>query len=100
MEEDKKGKKKVGKKKFFYKKGGKAYIGKEWDSDKSSSDSNDEEVATLAFNKSALLPKVDHTCLMAKESKTKVYSRSSPKYYLHSRIIVACEFIFELKCDK
>jgi hypothetical protein len=70
MEEDKKGKKKVGKKKSFYKKGGEAYIGKEWDSDESSSDSNNEEVATPVFNKSAFFPKDDHTCPMAKESKT------------------------------
>jgi hypothetical protein len=48
--------------------------------DESSSDSNDEGIATIAFNKSYFFPKVDHTCLMAKESKKKVYTRNSPKY--------------------
>jgi hypothetical protein len=64
---------------FKKKKDGDAHIAKEWDSDEESS-SNNEDVATLAFNKSSLLPNVDHTCLMSKESKKKVYPKSSPKY--------------------
>jgi hypothetical protein len=49
-EENKKGNKKMGKRKLFYmKKGGEAHIGKEWDSDKSSSsDSDNENVSTLS----------------------------------------------------
>jgi hypothetical protein len=78
---DKKGNK-MEKKKFFYnKKGGETHVGKEWDSDESSSsDSDDVDVATLAINKGVLFPNVEHKCLMAKESKKKIYPRSSPKY--------------------
>jgi hypothetical protein len=43
-------------KKKFYKKKGEAHISKEWDSDCSSSDSNDEGLATCAFDKSTLFP--------------------------------------------
>lgn len=55
-------------KKFFKKKGCKAHIRKEWDLNDESSPNN-EVVATLTFNNSSIFPKVDHTCLMAKESK-------------------------------
>jgi hypothetical protein len=78
-EEVKKRNNKVGKKKFFYKRGD-THVGKEWDSSESSSNFDDEEVATLAFNKSTLFPKADHTCLMTKVSKKKACPRSSPKY--------------------
>ena len=58
-EEGKKEKKKSFKKneKFFKKKiKGEAYLGKEWDSNDENSDSDDEHVATLAFNKISLFP--------------------------------------------
>jgi hypothetical protein len=77
-EEDKKGENKREKKKF-HKKGGKFHIVKEWDSNESSSNSDDEGITTLAI-KSSLFPKADHKCPMDKESKKKVYTRSSPKY--------------------
>jgi hypothetical protein len=48
---------------------GQAHIGKEWDSDCSSSDSDDEGLAPSAFNKSFVLPSERHMCLMAKEKK-------------------------------
>lgn len=51
---------------------GEAHIAKEWDLDESSSDSDDEGVTTIAFNKTSLFSNVDHMCLMAKESKEKV----------------------------
>jgi hypothetical protein len=54
-----------------------AHIGMEWDSDYSSSDSDDEGLAASAFNKSSLFPNEHHTCLMAKE---KVHTRDTPKY--------------------
>jgi hypothetical protein len=54
-----------------------AHIGKDWDSDCSSSDSEDEGLAASAFNKSSLFPNERHTCLMAKE---KVCIRDTPKY--------------------
>jgi hypothetical protein len=80
-EEDKKGKKKMEKKKFFYKKkGSEAHIGKEWDSNESSSDSNNEDIAIVVFNKGILFLNVNHNCFMANESKNKVNSSSYPKY--------------------
>jgi hypothetical protein len=66
------------KKKRYRKAKGEAHLGKEWDSDCSSSDSDDEGLAALAFNKSSLFPNERHTCLMAKENKVSV--RDSPKY--------------------
>jgi hypothetical protein len=54
-----------------------AHIGKEWDSDCSSSNSNDEGLAASAFDKSSF-PNERHTCLMAKEKK--VHTRDTPKY--------------------
>jgi hypothetical protein len=79
-DEDKKGKKKE-KKRYYKKKGGEAHMGHEWDSDKSSTDSSsDEDAANIAFNKGLLFPNVGHKCLMAKDDKKKVHSRSTPKY--------------------
>jgi hypothetical protein len=66
------------KKKNYRKAKGEAHLGKEWDSDCSSSNSDDEGLAALAFNKSSLFPNKRHTCLMAKEKKVSV--RDSPKY--------------------
>jgi hypothetical protein len=72
-------KKKDGKKKRRIKKAkGEAHLGKEWDSDCSSSDSDDEGLAASDFNKSFLFPNEHHTCLMAKEKK--VSARDTPKY--------------------
>jgi hypothetical protein len=78
--DDKKGKKKMEKKKFYNKKkGGEAHIGREWDSDESSSNSFD--AANIAIKKGLLFPNVGYKCLMAKDSKTKkVHSRDTPKY--------------------
>jgi hypothetical protein len=56
-------------KKVYKKAKGEAHLGKEWDSDCSSSDSDDEGLAATAFNKSSLFPNERHTCLMAKEKK-------------------------------
>jgi hypothetical protein len=66
------------KKKSYRKAKGEAHIGKEWDSDCSSSDSEDEGLAASAFNKSSLFPNERHTCLMAKEKKVRI--RDTPKY--------------------
>jgi hypothetical protein len=63
---------------FTRRRRGEAHLGKEWDSDCSSSDSDDEGLAALAFDKSLLFPNEHHTCLMAKEKKVSV--RDSPKY--------------------
>jgi hypothetical protein len=66
------------KKKNYWKAKGEAHIGKEWDSDCSSSNSDDEGLAASAFNKSSLFPNERHMCLMAKEKK--VCIRDTPKY--------------------
>jgi hypothetical protein len=80
-DDDKKGKKKMEKKRYYEKKGGKAHIGREWDSDESSTDpSSDEDTTNIAVNKGLLFPNVGHKCLMAKESKKMVHSRVIPKY--------------------
>jgi hypothetical protein len=80
-DEDKKGKKKM-EKKYYKKKSGEAHMGREWDSDESSTDSSsDEDTANIAVNKGLLFPNVGHKCLMAKDDKKKnVYSRATPKY--------------------
>jgi hypothetical protein len=67
--------------KYYKKKGGDAHVCREWDSDESSTDtSSDEDAANIAVNKGLLFPNVGHKCLMAKDSKKKVKSRSSTKY--------------------
>jgi hypothetical protein len=66
------------KKKNYRKAKGEAHISKEWDSDCSSSDSDDEGLGASAFDKSSLFPNEHHTCLMAK--KKKVRTRDIPKY--------------------
>jgi hypothetical protein len=76
QEQEKHGKRE--KKKAYEKAKGEAHLGKEWDSDCSSSDSDDEGLAALAFNKSSLFSNERHTCLMAKEKKVSV--RDTPKY--------------------
>jgi hypothetical protein len=66
------------KKKNYRKAKDEAHLGKEWDSDCSSSDSDDEGLVASAFDKSSLFPNERHTCLMAKEKKVRI--RDSPKY--------------------
>jgi hypothetical protein len=57
------------KKKNYWKAKGEAHLGKEWDSDCSLFDSDDEGLAASAFDKSSLFPNECHTCLMPKEKK-------------------------------
>jgi hypothetical protein len=72
---------------------GEAHISKEWDSDDESSDSDSDGVATMAIQGSSSssskphFPNLNngkHTCLMAKESKRKVKSKTSPPKYVSS----------------
>jgi hypothetical protein len=78
-DDDKKGKKK---KIYYKKKGGETHMGREWDSDESSTDSSDEYAANIAVNKGLLFPNIGHKCLMAKDDKNKkVHSRDTPKIY-------------------
>jgi hypothetical protein len=58
QEQEKHGKRE--KKKVYKKVKGEAHLGKEWDSDCSSSDSDDEGLAASAFNKSSLFPNERH----------------------------------------
>jgi hypothetical protein len=102
-EDDKKKKKKKKKKerersykkdKHYKKKSyGEAHIGKEWDSDDEISDFDSDGVATMAIKGSSSfvgkylfpnLKKGKHTCLMAKESRRKVKSKTSPPKYVSS----------------
>jgi chromosome segregation ATPase len=57
-------------------------MGREWDSDESSTDSSfDKDAANITINKSLLFPNVGHKCLMAKDDKRKkVHSIATPKY--------------------
>jgi hypothetical protein len=81
-DDDKKGKKKMEKKRCYKKKGSEPHMGREWDSDESSTDSSsDEDAADIAINKGLLFPNVGHKCLMAKDGKKKkVHSRDTAKY--------------------
>jgi hypothetical protein len=81
-DDDKKGEKKIENKRYYKKKGGKAHMGREWDSDESSTKSSfDEDAANLAINKGLLFPNVGRKWLMAKDGKKKkVHSRDTPKY--------------------
>jgi hypothetical protein len=65
--QEKKGKKE--KRKNYRKTKGEAHIGKEWDSNCSLSDSDDEGLAASAFDKSSLFPNKFHTCLMARRRR-------------------------------
>jgi hypothetical protein len=81
-DEDKKGKKKMEKKKCYHKKkDGEAHVVREWDSNESSTNSSsDEDAANIAVNKGLLFPNLGHKCLMVKEAKRKVTPRTTPKY--------------------
>jgi hypothetical protein len=84
-DDNKKGKKKMEKKRYYNKKkGGEMHMGREWDSNESSTDSSsDEDTANIFVNKGLLFPNVGHTCLMAKDSKMKkVHSRDTPNTLL------------------
>jgi hypothetical protein len=72
----------VEKKRYYKKKGGEVHMGRECDSDESSTNSSsDEDAANIAINKGLLFPNVSHKCLMAKDrKKKKVHSRDIPKY--------------------
>jgi hypothetical protein len=69
------------KKKVYKKAKGEAHLGKEWDLDCSSSDSDDEGLTASAFNKSSLFPNEHHTCLMAKEKKVRVWDTPKSQVY-------------------
>jgi hypothetical protein len=80
-DDDKKGKK-LENKRYYKKKGGEAHMGREWDSDESSTDSSsDEDTTNISINKGFLFSNVGHKCLMAKDGKKKkIHSRDTPKY--------------------
>src|SRR5688572_10581117 len=95
------------KKKAYKKAKGEAHLGKEWDSDCSWSDSDNEGLAATAFNKSALFPNEHHTCLMAREKKvsthnTSTYASSSDEESSDDEIDYSCLFkgLDRTKVDK
>ena len=97
--------KKREKKKTYKKAKGEAHLGKDWDSDCSSSD--DEGLAASTFNKSSLFPNEHHTCLMANEKKvssrsTITYASSSDDESSDDEIDYACLFkgLSRTKIDK
>jgi hypothetical protein len=72
---------------------GETHIGKEWDSNNESFDSDSDGVATIVIKGSSssssksLFPNLNkgkYTCLMAKESRRKVKSKTSPPKYVSS----------------
>jgi hypothetical protein len=77
-------------KKYYKKKGGEAHMGREWDSDESSTDSSsDEDAANITVNKGLLFPNVGHKCLMAKNGKKKRYILEVAPNILHLVMRVA-----------
>jgi hypothetical protein len=89
-DDDNKGKKKENKR--YYKKGGDAYVCREWDSDESFTDSSsDEDAANIAVNKGLLFPNIGHKCLIAKDDKKKkVHTRATPNIqHLVMRVALA-----------
>jgi hypothetical protein len=74
---------------------GQAHVGQEWNSSDESSESESDEVATIAIkgkppSSKSLFPKLSkHTCLMAKEGRKKVKSNTSsyPKYVTSDKIL-------------
>jgi hypothetical protein len=93
-DDDKKGKKKIEKKRYYKKKGGEAHMGREWDSDESSTDSSDDgDAANIAINKGLLFPNVGHKCLMTKERKRKRYILEIPPNTLLPMMRVALVMI-------
>jgi hypothetical protein len=88
-DEDKKGKKKM-EKKYYKKKGGEAHMGREWDSDESSTDSSsDEDAANIAVNKGLLFPNVDHKCLWLGMARRRRHIIEIPPNILHLMMRVA-----------
>ena len=88
-EEDNDKRKKVDKeyKKYTKKKSyGQAHVGQEWNSSDESSESESDEVATIAIKgksstSKSLFPKLSkHTCLMAKEGRKKVKSNTTSSF--------------------
>jgi hypothetical protein len=78
-DDDKKGKK-MEKKRYYKKKGGETYVGREWDSNESSTD---EDATNISINKDILFPNVGHKCLMANDGKKKkVHSEIPPNILL------------------
>jgi hypothetical protein len=57
------------KKKAYKKAKGEAHLGKEWDSDCSLSNFDDEGLTASAFNKSSLFPNERHTCLWQRRKR-------------------------------
>jgi hypothetical protein len=63
------------KKRYYKKKGGEEHMGREWDSDESSTESSsDEDADNITVDKGLLFPNIGHKFLMAKDSKKEEYT--------------------------
>jgi hypothetical protein len=78
---DKKGKKKMEKKRYYNKKkGDEAHMGWEWDSDESSIDSFDEDATNIAVNKGLLFPTSATNASWLRTTKRRYILKIPPKY--------------------
>jgi hypothetical protein len=89
-DDDKKGKKKIEKKRYYKKKGGEAHVGREWDSDESSTySSSDEDAANITINKGLLFPNVATNVSWLRTAKRRRYILEIPPNILFLMMMVA-----------
>jgi hypothetical protein len=76
--------------KKYYKKGGEAHMGREWDSDESSTDSSsDEDVANIAVTKASSSTTSATSVSWSRTTKRRRYNLEPPLNILHPMIMVA-----------
>jgi hypothetical protein len=93
-DDDKKGKKKMEKKRYYKKKGGEAHMGREWDSDESSTDSSsDKDTANIAINKCLLFPTSATSASWLRTTRRRRYTLEIPLNTLHPMTRVALVMI-------
>jgi hypothetical protein len=89
-DDDKKGKKKMEKKRYHKKKGAEAHMGREWDSDESSTDSSSDEDATnIAINKGISSPTSATSVSWLTTTRRRRYILEIPPNTLHLMMRVA-----------
>jgi hypothetical protein len=88
--EDKKGKKKMEKKRYYKKKGGEAHMGREWDSNESSTDSSsDEDVANMPSTRAFSSPMSATNASWLRTAKRRRYILEIPQNTLLPMMRVA-----------
>jgi hypothetical protein len=88
-DEEKKGKKKMENKKYYKRKGGEAHMGREWDSDESSTDSSDEDATNIAVNKRNFSSPTSATSVSWLRTTRRRYTLEQPLNILHLMMRVA-----------